>query len=211
MPSLFYGILAITIGLMLLFFGTRLFRTVLATCSFISGSLFTFITIMNVREQHNLGPHGDALTLIFCLAIGVLSAILGLYMWTLALIVMGALGGFSAAMYILTWKGGHIISNTHAARPLFLTAATILGGLLAVIYERSIIMLATCLIGSISLCSGVDIFANTGFNALLQAVLQNRDGWPLDLPMYTLIGSCIFVAFLGIIVQLSITDRSSSK
>lgn len=196
------------IGLLLLFFGIRLFRTVLATCCFIGGALFAFTIITNL-ETH--WPYGDTVTLLVCLAVGVVAAVLGLWMWMLALVVMGALGGFTMAMYMLSWRGGRLMEE-HVSRPVFIAAVTVLGGLVAIVYERGIIALATCIIGSVSLCSGLDVFAETGFNEMMQAFLKNSSSFSnLDGTTYTLLGSCAVVAFLGMTVQLSITGSQPKK
>jgi hypothetical protein len=205
--AVLYGAFAIVVGLIFLFFGIRMFRTVLATTGFIVASLMTFILITNLREEYHWGPHGDLYTLLLCGAMGIIGAILGLSMWMLALVGIGGLGGFTSALWLLSWKG-QILANAPIARPIFLVLMTVFGGILAIVYERSIIILGTSIIGSVALCSGVDVFSGTGFNTSLQDFLKNKAA-PHNLAGSTmaLLGSCLIITVLGVIVQVAVTGR----
>lgn len=197
-----------TIGLLFLFFGIRLFRTVIAATGFIFGSLLAFIVITNVREQYSFGQHADTITLVVCFAVGVVGAIIGLSIWMLALVGIGALGGFGLALYLLSWQG-KTFASTPVARPIFLVSLTVIGGLLSIVYEKSIIIAGTSMIGAVSLCSGIDVFAATGFNYSLQEFLRNRAAIQLTSGNYALLGSCAVLFLLGIAIQASVTGRNS--
>lgn len=208
MPVLLYGVLAITIGFLLLFFGIRLFRTVLATTGFIFGSLVTFIFLSNMRDQYEWGPHGDLYTFIACLAIGALGSLLSLSVWMVALVAVGALAGFGSAIYLLSWKIQW--ANSAVGRPAFIVCLTIVGGLMAIVYERAIVMVATSIVGAVLLSSGIDVFAMTGFNEALQMLVKNKTHSQLTLPMIFMLATCSFIALIGFLVQLFASSPSSA-
>lgn len=224
MPAILYGLLAIGIGLLFLFFGIRLFRTVLATAGFIFTSLLTYVLITNIREYYSWGPHGDLFTMIICVAVGIGGALLSLSMWMLALVGMGALASFLTALYVLSWLSISVstglsspsgltstFSNSGWVRPAVLGVATVIGGLLAVVYERAIVMVATSLVGSIAISSGIDVFAQTGFNTGMETLIKNSGKAELTNGMYALLCSCAGMALLGLLIQAFVTLPEKHK
>lgn len=208
-----YGAIAIIIGAIFLLFGIKMFRTVIATAGFLAASVGCFVLLTNVRQGQLWGPYGDLIMLGTCATAGIFGAILGLYMWMVALIAIGALAGLGLSLYLLSWRGGSIFSSwasASIARPIFLGTATLLGGFLAVIYERAVITVATSIVGSISLCSGVDVFAGTGFNVAMQEFIRNRTAPPPTTSTFILLGSLALLALLGIIIQ-SIQSRRGKR
>lgn len=213
LSGIVYGCLAIIIGIIFLFFGIRMFRTVIAATGFMVGALVAFVLIHNIRAQHSWGAHGDLYTLSICLVVGVVGAIVGLSIWMLALVAIGALGGLGSVLYVLSWKADLLAPHIVAFRPLILVAACVLGGILAIVYERGVIILATAIVGAIAVCSGVDVFAQTGFNGAMQQFVRNKTPPPADGATFMLLGVCGAVAILGVLIQVSVTNKklASSK
>lgn len=217
MPVILYGILAIVIGLLFLFFGLRLFRTVLATTGFMCASLLTYLALAGSAIRW--GPHGDLYLLAACTGIGCLGALLGLSIWMAALVAMGGLGGFAGTIYLLSWHPGLVVGRGDGwIPPTLIAVGTIVGALMAALWERAIVMGATSAVGAIAFCSGVDVFARTGFNALWQNLVRGPvipDGATsvgsrlgLTPSMVALLGSCAMMAATGFLVQLLVTAPS---
>lgn len=210
MPAILYGLLAIGLGFLFLFFGIRLFRTILSTTGFIFASVLTYIIIANLRDHYQWGVHGDLYTFLFCLGTGIIGAMLSLSLWMLALIGMGCLAGFSTALYCLSWQTAASSTSTWM-RPMILGGATAIGGFLAVIYERAIVMVATALVGAVAVSSGIDVFARTGFNEGLEHIIRNRGKAELNSGMYALLCSGAGMALLGLLIQAFVTGSEIRK
>lgn len=217
MPVILYGILAIIIGLLFLFFGLRLFRTVLATTGFVCGSLLTYLAL--VGSSIRWGPHGDLYLLVICIGVGCLGALLGLSIWMAALVAMGGLGGFAGTVYLLSWHPELVASRGDSWLPPALIAiGTVAGALMAALWERAIVMGATSTVGAIAFCSGVDVFARTGFNALWQTLVRGPVVSRVSIgmgvrpslspSMVALLGSCAMLAATGFLVQVLVTAPS---
>ena len=216
-PQGIYGLAAMAIGILFLLFGIRLFRLVVATSGFIVGSLLSYVVVLNLLDQHPqmLGSRVDMMTFIICVCFGIVGSLLALSAWNIALVGIGALAGFTSAMFLLSWSGSlntRLLLDHPSARPIVIVLLTALGGALAALYERALIIVATSIVGAVVLCSGVDVFAETGFNRLMQMLLKSR-GQNLKLPsdggVYALLVSCAAAALLGIVVQSTATGRKT--
>ncbi len=159
-------------------------------------------------HYYSFGPHSDLIIIVGCIVSGLVAALLSLMLWRLTLIGIGALGGFSAAMYLLNWNLSYFPPPNTApyGKPAIVGVFSLLGGMATLIFERLTIIVGTSCFGAVALCSGVDVFATTGFNEALQAVIVNRTPSQIVVPeQANMLAACALMALLGVIVQYSIT------
>ena len=213
-PEILYAILVISGGVVLLGYGIRFFRLVVGLSGFAACSVIAFIILANIHDAYNLGSHSNLIMLAGSLISGIVGAALGLWIWMVALGAVGGLGGFSLAMWSLSWpwvRDNHWLKGP-VERPLFIAGATASGGVLALLYEKAIVVTATALSGSLAICSGLDVIVQSGLNNQLRAVIVNR-GLPNDIAPKTMamlisVG-CLFI--IGIFFQYRVSGREKSR
>lgn len=206
MSSTVYGVVAVLLGFVFLFFGIRLFRTILALAGFAACAILAYVLLTNIGDFVGFGVHRSWIVLGVCAAAGVAGGLLALWLWTAALVALGALGGFGLSLFVLSM---HAFSASFL--PFFMTALVVLGGLLAVLLERKIIVVATAMSGAVAVSSGIDVFAKTGFNNALEQLVRNHavaDGEPR---MYWMLVACGGAAVVGMVVQFLTTRVKGHK
>lgn len=202
--NLMYAILCISGGIVMLGWGIRFFRTVIGLAGFAASSVFTFIFLANVDDRAGLGKHAKEIMIGGSIAVGCLGAMLSLWVWMVALGAVGALGGFSVAVWSLSWTERWLSGSVR--RPVFIGGSALAGALLAVLYEKGVIVAATAAAGALAIVSGLDVFLQTGLNDQLRRVVTDRtfSFQPHSTGMLATAG-CLFG--LGAIFQYRVTGR----
>ncbi|MEA5059841.1 hypothetical protein SDC9_89197 [bioreactor metagenome] len=159
-------ILAVVIGLLMCFFGYKLFRVWLAVAGLILGALL----------GHYLGGliGGGSWPIIGAIVIGVLLAILAYALYKLGAILVGAL---LAAMLLVTTL------SVFGMEPIWWAAliGAIIGGIVAGIFIKEFIIIGSSFQGSYMVIGGLyALIANTNY-------LETRNQDLLSFPWYVLL------------------------
>lgn len=207
-----YGILGIVVGAVFLFFGIKIFRCAVGLAGFAAFGAGAYILAGQVFISLNLQRPADPDLLR--LGISILAAIVGgfisVWLWKVALVSLGVLGGLGAALYLMSWKTNGLISKpTH--RTILITVLGVLGGVCSLFFENAIIILGTSIVGAIGLCYGIDVFAKTGFNDALATLIKNKGSFKVTGASYGLLASCGAAAALGMLTQYLLNRKASAK
>lgn len=212
-PEFLYAIAVISGGIVLLGWGIRFFRTVVALSGFASLGVIAFIILANVDERVGLGKHAKMIMLGGALIGGLIGAALGLWVWMVALGAVGGLGGLVVALWVLSWPSvkGKAWVEGPVERPLFIAGASLAGCVLALVYEKAIIVAGTALIGSLGVCSGVDVFLETGLNKQLKAVIVNKEVTRVQPQTMVMLVSVVGLFVVGMVFQYTVTGREKRR
>lgn len=213
LSHIFWGVLAIGLGSLFLFFGVRIFRTAVGLVGFAAFSVGAYVLIGQVYRSFVLPSSNKTDFARYGLSIlaGILGGFVSVWLWKVALVSLGVLGGLGLALYTMSWKSNGLISNT-TWRTVFITVLAAVGGITAIFLETPIIVLTTSVIGALSLSSGIDAFLDTGFNKALEQLIQNRGGkFSVGASSYGLLGSCGIAALVGMACQLYMVRKSKQK
>lgn len=203
-----YAGLAILAGIIFLFFGFRLFKPVLALGGFMSLSILTFVVMLNLESNSvDFGGTRDIIFIVSCTIAGLVGAVMMVFFWKLGLFFVGALGGLCFAIFFLSWKENGIIDEG-LVRLVFIIASAISCGLLVVYFEKKMIIILTSISGSVLITAGVDNFIQVGFLAAIHTFITNHGTFTVSSSMYGLLGSMVFLALVGVLVQSNLTGRS---
>lgn len=204
--SVIWGLVGIVIGSLFLFFGVKIFRTAVGLAGFGAFGLAAYILVGQVylaaeiaRTQTN-----ELIRYVVSIASGAFGGFIAIWLWKVALVSLGALGGLALAIYLLSWKSNGLISKPNN-RTIFLSFFGAGGALSAMFFEKGIIVVATSLIGSIGVSFGIDVFAETGFNKALASLIQNKGNFQINGASYGLLASCGIMAIAGGLFQLYIS------
>ncbi|CAI2166206.1 4496_t:CDS:2 [Funneliformis geosporum] len=199
------GILLIITGIIFCFFGRRIYRLTLFMIGFYIGTIITWVGLTNGEP---VGGYAGAETLsatiilIVSLAVGFVVGLTFLCCSTLAIWLLGALAGYTFALFILAWSSDGVI-HQRVARIIFIVALTLIGLMLACFIKNTLIILATSFIGAYAIILGIDIFVRTGF---AQSVRAFTDGYH-DIPyktntkVYLMLGGMIALFIVGSLIQ----------
>jgi hypothetical protein len=175
---------AIAFGLLQCFFGYRMFRVILGITGFILGGLLAGLLVYNLTDSQLFGVIAGVIG-------GLIGAGLMAGLYIVGVFVIGALFGGLAASLLLPLGGG--------SPPAWLVVLlAILVGVLAMIFQKLMIVIATSFGGAWWAISG--IAAMTG--AIEMASLR---GFPLELQNAGTgwLVAWLVLAIVGLIVQYS--------
>ncbi|CEP08201.1 hypothetical protein [Parasitella parasitica] len=193
------GAFLIVLGLYLLVFGFRSFRITLGVCGFLTFGLITWVGMAN--NQPFYGYINNDITIIAVPAgLGVLGAIIYAIFWNISIYLVGALGGFTLAMYILCCKVNLLIIQV-VVRAALLIALSFFMSFITFFAERYVLLFTFAFAGSYCFIVGIDFMAHTGYLAGAKSIL---DGNQYHQVVYTMTKNVIIlIAFIPIIFAIS--------
>ncbi|KAG9306466.1 hypothetical protein G9A89_003576 [Geosiphon pyriformis] len=173
--STILGILLIALGFVYCFFGRRFFRVTIFILGFYIGSIIAWVILTNAEPSKGYGKGAATILLVVSLVFGLLIGLLAVCCADFAVYMLGGLGGYVLAIFILAWGNDGIITSK-AGRIIFILAFIIAGVILTMLFKNILIILSTSLIGAYSIILGIDIFARTGFKESVRHFMDGNHG-----------------------------------
>ena len=149
----YYVIAAVVIGLIECFFGYRILRFLLGVLGFIAGA------VVAGGLGYELSNGSELISIISGIAGGVIGAFIMYTLYIVGVFAIGAALGFMIAAYVFG------IMNTGPVT-LILVAAAAAGGILAALFRKPVLILATAYGGSYAAVTGVAYLLARNFNPL---------------------------------------------
>ncbi|PVU85593.1 hypothetical protein BB559_006928 [Furculomyces boomerangus] len=201
------GVILIVLGTMFLFFGRKLVKiTIFFGGFFLFGILF-LIVAYRIRAPLDGENTRAMIYLVVAIVVGLIGGALALWLFKLGLFILGGLGGFALAAYIMNWSSTGLFSQNWV-RIVFIVAFVIVGGLLVLFFERPAIIISTSIYGSYALFVGIDCFAKTGFKeSVASALSKTVNPVKNTLSVYGMLAGTIVLAIIGALVQFKTTKN----
>ena len=149
----YYVVAAVVIGLIECFFGYRILRFLLGVLGFIAGAVVTG------SLGYELSSGSELISILSGIAGGVIGAFIMYTLYIVGVFAIGAALGFMIAAYVFG------IMNTGPVT-LILVAAAAAGGILAAVFRKPMLILATAYGGSYAAVTGVSYLLARNFNPL---------------------------------------------
>ncbi|OLY84839.1 hypothetical protein AYI68_g994 [Smittium mucronatum] len=201
------GIILIVFGFIFTFFGRKLVKVLI----FLAGVCFVGIFVLYAEYKIRAPQDGESTrTLIYfivALAIGCIGGFVCLFLYKVGIFLVGALGGFALANFILTFSSSGIFSQTYA-RIIFIVVLAAIGGVITLFIERPAIIIGSSAYGSYISFVGIDCFARTGFKESILLVVygsQSIKGRPAG--VYGMLAGTVVLAIMGMLVQFKTTKN----
>ncbi|RIA84463.1 hypothetical protein C1645_784020 [Glomus cerebriforme] len=196
------GVILIVTGIIFCFFGRRVYRLTLFLIGFYVGTIIAWIILFNGQQGGIVkGAASETIVLVVSLAIGFVVGLLFMCCSTIAIWVLGALGGYTLAMFILAFRSGGVI-HSNAGRIIFIVVLTVLGLLLACFFKNTLVILATAFIGAYAIILGIDLFVRTGFAQSVRTFMTSHDiPYETNRNVYLMLGGMIILFIIGTIFQ----------
>ncbi|EPB90815.1 hypothetical protein HMPREF1544_02393 [Mucor circinelloides 1006PhL] len=189
------GAILIVLGLFLTSMGFRMAKIMFAVMGLLTLGSMTWIALANLRPE--AGYSRDSITMICVpVGVGVVGAIAYYLLWTIAMYLSAAFGGFVFAVYIVTWRSDLLIVNL-IGRSCFLGGMGLAFAILVYFAHRPIMLFVTSFVGSYIFFFGIDCLARVGFIAGPQKLLNSN---PRHLVEYE-VSKFVYVLLAMIIVM----------
>lgn len=133
-----------------------------------AAAILAYIVMANAEPDGGY-PHRDTMYICICLAVGLVVGCLLLWFHRVGLFVIGALGGFSLALIILSWKSGGVIPSK-AGRIVFISVCSVGGGILILFFDKIVCIVSTALVGSFRFV--VQFIWITVFTIILASIME---------------------------------------
>jgi len=192
----------ILIGLTLVLFGYRLFKPVLFIVGFIVGAGIVYLILWRYSSV------GILVLVLAPIAVGILCGILLLWFAVAGIFVLGAALGFLLFSLFMSSREGGLIGSK-LTEYLVMAGVTLAGGILALIFQKTVIILATSFGGAFAVLAGIDRYLGGGFAEVIPHIIQGHsDLIQAGLKTYIEIGACVLLSVIGIIVQFKKTGKN---
>jgi len=198
--GLVLAIAAMGVGLVLAFFGCRLFKYTLFIIAFLFGAALGFFIVLKLGGSAEAG-------LIAAAILGLILGALAVKVWKVSLFVLGAGCGF------IIWTVFKAlfpnVLNTQALLYGVLIAVCIILGLVAVKMEKIWLLFGTPLVGTFLFIQGVDYFLDPHLN-VFQLLDTSSNGCTFA-SCYVLYSAVFGGSLFGLFIQYRYTSEYGKK
>ena len=189
----YYAAIAVAAGVVECFFGYRIFRFILGVAGFVAAAVF-FGSL-----GYELSGGSEPVSIIAGLAGGVLGACLFYYLYIIGVFFLGAILGFTIAMYVFSLMNMDVI-------PAVLYGAAIISGALAAVFQKPMLIIATAFGGSFAAVTGGAYILYRNFYPLDPGFLGNLG----EDQLYRMAMIWFALGVFGLVVQLMILPRKAA-
>lgn len=204
------AVVALVVGAMLALLGYQLFHMTLFVIGFIVGGVVCALVVENIFENESWVITVSWIAYIIG---GIICGFIASCLYLPGVFLVGALAGAMLAV-LLNTSVTYKISPDHPGTVLLVLAIVlgIVGGILAVRFERPVLILATSFAGAWLIMWGVGFFAGgyPSFNDLSSVRSKGEDGdthYSIPSGWWTYVAGTIAVFAIGAFIQFRCTAR----
>jgi len=195
--SIIIGIILLIVGLVFTFSGKRILKFII----FLAGALlFAYLTFLSANAIIDLSTATDSQWIgIYC-AMGILGLVGGLLatcVWQLGLMILGGAMGVSLGSMLIRTN----IISSHTAQLVLLICFAVVFAILTFIFSNVFVIISTSIFGAFVFMSGVDCFAQKGFDNIISNIGKPGVTEPISGSVWAMLVSVLAIAIIGIIVQ----------
>ncbi|KAJ2800651.1 hypothetical protein H4R21_003091 [Coemansia helicoidea] len=202
------GVVLIVVGLFMAFVGYRLLKALVLLAGFCAVGGMVLYAECLIRPPHE-GEHARSLWyLAIAAVVGAAAGGALQLLFRAGIALVGALGGFAVASWILAMRSGGAIHSS-AGRALLIIALIAAGIAAALFLQRPAVIVLSSVWGSYALFVGIDCFARTGFRSTALAFLGAPGAVYATSPgAFAMIAGMALTTLLGVFVQFRLTAKS---
>lgn len=177
---------------------------------FYVGANIAYIILTNAKADY--GSNTQTILLVVSIVVGILAGGLLCCCFFLAVYLLGALLGYIAALWLLSWVTNGLIQSNWG-RAILIVCFIIAGVVLMAFLERPMFVIASAFIGSFAIFCGIDVYLKTGFLELIDQFLHAKN---LNVlievtgPLRGMLGGCLGLAIVGCLIQWCMIRRDDS-
>ncbi|KAI9217632.1 hypothetical protein BC828DRAFT_390679 [Blastocladiella britannica] len=200
------AIALIVSGIFMAFFGARLVRfAVMLAGAYLGLCVAVLVTSLVEPAAGFSNPR-----LVYTVAM-IVCAVVGAFVFSffikIGLAAIGAFGGYTLALFLLTLRSGGLI-HSQVGQLVFIIGLAIIGAILIFWAERQLIRVGTSIGGSYVTFVGLDYFVKSGFKeAAVQFLGHPSTGFETSGKVYGMVAGVVVMSVVAIFVQYKKTAR----
>lgn len=177
---------------------------------FYVGANIAYVVLTNAKADY--GDNTDTILLVVSIVVGLLCGGLLCCCFFLAVYLLGALLGYLAALWLLSWASNGLIQSNWG-RAILIVCFIIAGVILMAFLERIVFVVGSAFIGSFAILCGVDIYVKSGFLELVNQFLHAKS---LDIlvdstpTLRGMLAGCMGLTIVGSLIQWCMIRRDDS-
>lgn len=188
---------SIAIGALGCFFGYRIFKLILGILGFVLGAILAAWIANNILDG------SQTIVVIAALAGGIICAVLMTFLYFIGIFVLGAILGGLLGTLIGTALEGYL-------QIIIQLILAVIGGVIALIFQKFMIIIATSLSGSWSAVTGIYYFISGDLD-IYRIYQQPKNLLFVDIHFYIILLCWLILGVIGIFVQYKITGKKPKK
>lgn len=189
----FYVAAAVFVGFVECFFGYRIFRFILGVAGFMVAAVFAG------SLGYELSGGSELAAIAAAIAGGLAGAFLAYYLYIIGVFVLGAALGYMIAVYVFGLLDKEPVT-------ILLIIAAILCGVVAAVFQKPMIILATAFGGACAVVTGVFYFLERNFHPLDPGFLGKLG----EDQLYWMAMIWFALGVFGLVVQLMTLPRRAA-
>jgi len=196
------SIVCVIAGFILTFFGYRLFKFALFVGGFFIGCSICFPLLSLYASI------GFVFTVIVSIVSGFVLGLTLVYLVRFGIVLLGAILGFLLYVHLNALQNGGLVHPIVGHYSL-LAALPILGAILALIFQKALIIITTSFGGAFMIVGAYDYITLGGFSMVLPQVLNGQDAkiYVDAKKTYIEFGVIGFIFILGLLIQYTRTSK----
>lgn len=204
------AIVSILIGIAFCFFGYRIFRILLAILGFLGGALAGVAAAQAIMLAQETAGNPTLYLILGGVIGGIIGAVLLYFLYIVGIFLLGAsLGAILAAAIV------RLLTNDQTALTVAVIGLGLLGGILAIVLQRVLIIIATSFSGAQAIVSGVTILLNPrqGLPLATGPISSQFQGITAPAPTMNIVAlvAWLVLAIAGMVVQFAWTGKKKPK
>ncbi|KAI9358894.1 hypothetical protein DFJ73DRAFT_757792 [Zopfochytrium polystomum] len=209
------SIYLLSVGVMLLFFGHRLFKPVL----YVSGMNFTILVTLaivhgkkvlmafpNSVSNRTGNYYNDSVYFFTSLATGLVGGLLFTCFWRAGVFTVGASLGYTLSTFVLSLVSNGTISSS-VGRGAFIISIVLAFGIAILFFEKHLLILSTALPGALAVALGVDVYTQCGVVDAHRSFISGAGGFETNPKYWGVLASFVVLAVVGCGVQAIMAAR----
>jgi len=194
--------LGVLLGFVICFWGYRLFKPTLFIVGFIVGAGVTYY-VLYFKTQVGL-----IMLISIPLLAGVLLGLVLIIFAIVGIFAVGAVGAFLLVCVVFSSYHGGLIPSKMIGY-IVMGVVVLIGGCVAVLLQKQVIIIATSFAGSYAVIAGIDHFVHGGFSGVIPNIIAYRtEDIQCDYRTYIEIASCFVLFAIGVFVQFKHTGKN---
>ncbi|KAG1137227.1 hypothetical protein G6F37_011346 [Rhizopus arrhizus] len=205
-----FSVIVFVTGGYLCFLGGVFQNFTMFIIGFYVGANIAYIVLSNAKADY--GSNTDTILLVVSIVAGILCGGLLCCCFFLAVYLLGALLGYLAALWLLSWSTNGLIQSNWG-RAVLIICFVIAGVLLMAFLERPVFIVGSAFIGSFAIMCGVDVYVKSGFLELVNQFIHAKN---LDIlvdatpTLRGMLAGCLGLTIVGSLIQWCMIRRDSS-
>jgi len=208
--QLIISIFLLVVGVILCFFGKKIFKIFLFVIGFAALSAATYYVLLVIDHKHQSLDLSKAETIAIPLAAGLVGGIVVLAVVQIGFFLAGASVGAVISFLLFAVVGNNFGDHAFVIRLVILGVFAVVCGGVVVWQEKKLIIVISAIGGSYAIFAGVDHWVKSGYVDAVHGIFEDDILPDYNTSLSIMLAGTVATAFFGILVQF-IMDRRRKK